>query len=241
MSAETVLRDKLATCTRIFAMQELLGLFGHISAYDPAAERVYFSPSQGADKTQVHADGILVSDLTGKNLENDQRLPAEWPIHTVLHERRADALAVAHLHAPYATLFAIADREFRPVTLQGSVFDGGIPLYTEPRLVTTVAQGKNLAETIADRPAAFLRGHGIVVVARDVEQMLYASLILEDEAKKRLEASAIGEVRCLSHDDCRAFDGLKEFPGRAQRCWRYFRALEERWDRQPGTGRVPFV
>jgi ribulose-5-phosphate 4-epimerase/fuculose-1-phosphate aldolase len=241
VSTETALREKLATCTRIFAMQGLLGLFGHISAYDSAAGRVYFSPAQGADKSVVQAGDILVSDLSGKNLENDQRLPAEWPIHTVLHGKRSDALAVAHLHAPYATLFAIAHREFRPVTLQGSVFGGGLPLYTEPRLVTTVAQGNHLADVIGDRPAAFMRGHGIVVVARDVEQMLYASLILEDEAKKWLESSAIGEVCCLSLEDCRAFNGIPEFAGRAQRCWRYFSKLEERWDRQPGTGRVPFV
>lgn len=241
MNAESVLRDKLSTCTRIFAMQELLGLFGHISVYDPASARAYFSPSMGVDKTAVEAGDILVGDLSGKVLEGGRRLPAEWPIHTVLHGKRADALAIAHLHAPYATLFAIAKREFRPVTLQGSMFGGGLPLYTEPRLVTTVEQGKSLAETIGDRPAAFLRGHGIVVVARDVEQMLYASLILEDEARKWVEASAIGEVLCLTHEECRTFDAASEFPGRSQRAWRYFSAIEKRWDRQPGTGRVAFA
>ena len=53
----------------------------------------------------------------------------EWPIHTAIHGARADALAVAHLHTPYATLFAIAKREFHPVTLQGAVFAEGVPLY----------------------------------------------------------------------------------------------------------------
>lgn len=241
MTVETALRDKLAGCTRIFAMQELLGLFGHISAYDPETQRVYFSPSMGVDKTMVQPGDILVSDLAGKMLGEGQRLPAEWPIHTVLHGKRKDALAVAHLHAPYATLFAIAKREFRPVTLQGSVFGGGLPIYTEPTLVRTAEQGKSLAAVIGDKPAAFMRGHGIVVVARDVEQMLYASLILEDEARKWVEASSLGDVHCLSHEDCRAFDGATEFPGRAQRCWRYFSELEKRWDKQPGTGCVPFV
>jgi ribulose-5-phosphate 4-epimerase/fuculose-1-phosphate aldolase len=241
VSAETGLREKLSACTRIFAMQELLGLFGHISAYDPQSQRVYFSPSMGVDKTMVQAGHILVSDVAGKVLDGDQRLPAEWPIHTALHERRRDALAVAHLHAPYATLFAIAKREFRPVTLQGTVFGGGIPIYTEPTLVRTAAQGNDLAAVIGDRPAAFLRGHGIVVVARDVEQMLYASLILEDEARKWVEASALGDVHTLSRDDCAAFGAEAEFPGRAQRCWRYFSELERRWDKQPGTGCVPFV
>jgi ribulose-5-phosphate 4-epimerase/fuculose-1-phosphate aldolase len=195
----------------------------------------------GVDKTAVAADHILVSDLAGKALDAGQRLPAEWPIHTALHERRSDALAIAHLHAPYATLFAIAQREFRPVTLQGTVFGGGIPIYTEPALVRTTKQGNDLADLIGDRPAAFMRGHGIVVVARDVEQMLYASLILEDEARKWVEASTLGPVQPLSDEDCHTFGAAAEFPGRAQRCWRYFSELERRWDKQPGTGCVPFV
>ncbi len=241
MTTETILREKLSACTRMFAMQELLGLFGHISAFDPQTQRVYFSPSQGAEKSTVQTNDILVGDLTGKNLDGDQRLPAEWPIHTVLHGRRSDALAIAHLHAPYATLFSIAKRPFHPVTLQGSMFGGGLPLYTEPQLVRSIEQGKNLADVIGDKPAAFMRAHGIVVVARDVEQMFYASLILEDEARKWVEASALGEVHCLTHDECCAFDAMPEFPGRSQRAWRYFTALEQRWNKQPGTGRVPFV
>lgn len=241
MTVETTLREKLSACTRIFAMQELLGLFGHISAYDPVAGRVYFSPSMGVDKTTVQAGDILASDIEGKILSGEQRLPAEWPIHTVLHGRRKDALAVAHLHAPYATLFAIAKREFQPVTLQGTVFGGGIPIYQEPALVRSVEQGRSLADVIGEKPAAFMRGHGIVVVARDVEQMLYASLILEDEARKWMEASTLGDVHTMSHEDCRIFDGASEFAGRSQRCWRYFSELERRWDKQPGTGHVPFV
>ena len=152
MSSETVLRDKLAACTRIFAMQQMMGLFGHISTYDPVAGRVYMSPSMGVDKATVSPDDILVADRTGKVLDGDRRLPIEWPIHTVLHARRDDALAVAHLHAPYATLFAVADREFRPVTLQGSVFDEGVPIYGEPRLVKTPEQGEALFSLLGREP-----------------------------------------------------------------------------------------
>ena len=129
MTTETVLREKLATCTRILAMQQLIGLFGHISTDDGETGRVYMCPGMGNDKTLVQPDDILALDLHGQVLDGEKRLPVEWPIHTVLHAQRADALAVAHLHSPYATLFSIADREYRPVTLQGSIFGAGIPLY----------------------------------------------------------------------------------------------------------------
>lgn len=241
MTTETVLRDKLATCTRIFAMQGLIGLFGHISAYDPSTQRVYLSPGMGAEKSTVAEGDIMVCDLDGNVLEAGGRLAAEWPIHTVLHGTRSDALAVAHLHAPYATLFSICERPFRPVTLQGSIFDGEMPLYTEPQLVRNVAQGKSLARVLGDRPALLMRGHGIVVVARDVEQMLFCALVLEDEARKQVETATLGAYHCLTQEECQAFAGKQALPDRAQRAWSYYCKLEHRWDRNPGTGRVPFV
>src|SRR5438445_239520 len=117
MSDESALREKLATCTRIFAMQGLIGLFGHVSAFDPQSRRVLMTPGMGRDKATLQGSDML---------EGQMRPPIEWPIHTALHSVRADALAVAHLHSPYATLYAIAKREFAPVTVQGSFFVDGV-------------------------------------------------------------------------------------------------------------------
>jgi ribulose-5-phosphate 4-epimerase/fuculose-1-phosphate aldolase len=238
---EVEIREKLATATRILAMQGLLGLFGHVSAYEPGRRRVFFSPAGGSDKARVQAKDILVSDLDGRVLEGEAALPVEWPIHTALHAARPDVLSVFHLHSPSATLFAIAKREFRPVTLQGTIFAEGVPLYTEPDLVKTRAQGEALARLIGGKRAALLRGHGIAVVGADIEEALYASLILEDDARKTLEAASLGEVAGFTPEECRAFNAANDLGRRAARAWRYLSALEARWDRQPATGRVPFV
>jgi len=241
MTAETVLREKIATCTRIFAMQQMIGLFGHISAYDPATGRVYMCPGMGVQKSTVADADVLALDLDGKVLDGEGRIPAEWPIHTVLHGKRSDALAVAHLHAPAATLFSLVDRAFRPVTLQGCIFADGVPLYDQPRLVRTVEQGRELAGVVGDSRAALMRGHGIVVVGRDVEEMLFGALILEDEVRKWAEASAIGTVRPFSEEEAGSFDAASDFQRRSHRCWDYFCGIEQRWDRQPGTGRAGFA
>lgn len=238
---ENEIREKLSTATRILAMQGLLGLFGHISAYEPVRRRVFFSPAGGSDKAKVQPKDILVSDLEGRVLEGEAPLPVEWPIHTALHALRPDALSVFHLHSPYATLFAIAKREFRPVTLQGTIFADGVPLYTEADLVKSRAQGEALARLIGTRRAAFLRGHGIAVAGADIEEALYASLILEDDARKAVEAAALGEVTSFTPEECRAFNAANDLKRRSARAWRYFSSLESRWDRQPGSGRARFV
>ena len=237
MTSEKDLREQLAACTRIFAMQGMIGVFGHVSVYQPESQRVFITPGMGSDKSSMRAEDMIPMNLDGQALEGGERPPVEWPIHTALHDARADALAVAHLHTPYATLFAIAKREFQPVTLQGAIFSEGVPLYSQAQLITTPARGSGLLKVIGEKRAALLRGHGIVVVGKNLQEVLFASLVLEDDAKKTMQAATLGEIGTISPEECRTFGAEIALERRAQRAWNYFCSLEARWDRQAATGK----
>ena len=237
MATENELREQLATCTRIFAMQGMIGVFGHVSVYQPETKQVFITPGMGSDKGSLRAEDMVRMDLDGKPLEGKQGPPVEWPIHTALHRARVDALAVAHLHTPYATLFAIAKREFRPVTLQGAIFNDGVPVYPEAQLITHPERGNSLLKVIGNKRAALLRAHGIVVAGQNLQEVLYTALVLEDDSKKTLQAATLGEIGTISPEECRAFGAEIALERRAQRAWSYFCSLEARWDRQPATGR----
>ena len=237
MASENELREQLATCTRIFAMQGMIGVFGHVSVYQPETKRVFITPGMGSDKGNLRPDHMVITNLDGQPLKGKEGPPVEWPIHTTLHAARSDALAVAHLHTPYATLFAIAKRQFQPVTLQGAIFSDGVPLYPEAQLITTPARGASLLKVIGDKRAALLRGHGIVVAGKNLQEVLFASLVLEDDAKKTMQAVTLGEIGTISQEECRAFGAEIALERRAQRAWNYFSSLEARWDHQAATGR----
>ena len=237
MISEKDLREQLALCTRIFAMQGMIGVFGHVSVYQPETKTVFITPGMGSDKGSLRPEQMVPTDLQGKALSGKEGPPVEWPIHTALHGARADALAVAHLHTPHATLFAIAKREFRPVTLQGAIFNEGVPLYPEAQLITNPERGNALLKVIGNKRAALLRGHGIVVVGLNLQEVLYTALVLEDDTKKTLQAATLGEVGTIGDQECRAFGAEIALERRAQRAWNYFASLEARWDRQPATGR----
>ena len=237
MTSEKDLREQLALCTRIFAMQGMIGVFGHVSVYQPETKTVFITPGMGSDKGSLKQEEMVSTDLAGKPLAGKEGPPLEWPIHTAIHGARADALAVAHLHTPHATLFAIAKRQFKPVTLQGSIFADGVPLYPEAQLITNPQRGDALLKVIGDKRAALLRGHGIVVAGLNLQEVLYTSLVLEDDAKKTLQAAALGEVNTISPEECKTFGAEIALERRAQRAWNYFCSLEARWDRQPSTGR----
>jgi hypothetical protein len=71
--------------------------------------------------------------------------------------------------------------------------------------------------------------------------VLYAALILEDNARKAVQAATLGALRFLSPEECQAFESEAERRVRAARVWSYFAHLEARWDRQPASGRVPLA
>jgi ribulose-5-phosphate 4-epimerase/fuculose-1-phosphate aldolase len=241
MADESTLREQLAACTRILAMEGLLGMFGHVSAYLPERQQLLICPGAGSDKATVQPADLLLMELDGRVLEGTSHVPIEWPIHAALHATRADALAVAHLHAHYSTLFAIARRELRPVTLQAMMFGAGLPLWTEPRLVTMLEQGHRLAGLIGGQRGALLRGHGLALAAHDVPEMLYAALTLEDNCRKAVEAATLGELMTFAPDECAEFATAAGIRTRAERMWVYFTQLEARWDRQAGTGAGPLA
>ncbi len=237
MMSEQELREQLATCTRIFAMQGMIGVFGHVSVYQPDRKIVLITPGMGSNKGSLEGKDMVATGLDGKPRRGTEGPPVEWPIHTALHGARADALAVAHLHTPYATLFSIAKREFKPVTLQGAIFSDGVPLYPEAQLITNPARGEALLKSIGNKRAVLLRGHGIVVVGQNLPEVLYSSLVLEDDAKKTLQAAALGEVGTISREECKTFGAEIALERRAQRAWNYFCSLEAKWDKQASTGR----
>lgn len=219
-------------------MKGLVGLYGHVSACDFETGRIYLTLGAGSDRSNAKPEDLWVFDLDGQKLSGEGRVAAEWPIHVAIHAARRDAAAVAHLHAPFSTLFAIAKREFRPVTLTGAMFGDGVPLFDELGLVTSLEQGRRLAAELGSRRAILMRGHGSAVVGGSIEELAHTCLVFEDNAQKFFQAAVLGEVETYSREECeRIYSG--RVPGHLTPAWDYFTRQETRWDRQPETGWHP--
>jgi ribulose-5-phosphate 4-epimerase/fuculose-1-phosphate aldolase len=183
---------------------------------------------------------LFVFNVKGDVLEGQgRRVPLEWPIHTELHAARPDVLAVGHLHSPFATAFAVAGRTFRPVLLSGALFAAGVPTYAAQHLITTSERGRAVAEVIGKGRAALLRNHGTVVAARDPEELLLASVLLEDNARAAVEAAPLGEVDFLEPEQGAFAEADASISDRARLAWTYFAQMEARWDRKPPVGGGP--
>lgn len=197
---EKALRRKLTVMCRVAGMQNMIGLFGHISIRVPDTDIVLMTPGAGIEKTTVRTDQIFVFDLGGDILNHPGgdlpiQIPAEWRIHTQIHRDRPEILCVAHLHAHASTLMGIAGHEIEPVYSQGSVLMGGIPTWDDPRMILDDTSAKGLSEKLGNHVACQMRGHGSVVVGQTPELALAACTFIEENAQYQIEAIPLGGAK----------------------------------------------
>jgi len=221
---EAELRRKLAILCRIVGMQDSIGVFGHISLRVPDTDIVLLTPGAGNRKTRVRTDQIFVYNLDGTILnhpggDRPLSIPLEWRIHTQIHKDRPDVQCVAHLHARASTLMGIAGVEIEPVFAQAYVIRGGIPTWDNPGLVLNDEDARALSQTLGNRVACQMRGHGSVVIGESAETCLQNCLVMEENARFQIEAAGLG--------------GVKAFPPGI-----WDRMAEQR---RPGFSSAPFV
>lgn len=126
-------------------------------------------------------------------MEKGAKAPSEVYLHTAIYRHRPDVNAVAHLHSPAVIALSVAGKEFIPVIYRGSLFGNGVPVYDDCRTIDSWERGTALAETLSDRSAVIMPGHGSVVVAESVKAVLFYSLNFELNAKNQMAAYQMGE------------------------------------------------
>jgi ribulose-5-phosphate 4-epimerase/fuculose-1-phosphate aldolase len=116
------------------------------------------------------------------------------------------------------------------VFILGSIFADGVPVYDDPDLIFTDAQGDAVAETLGSARAAVLRGHGAIVAGASLEETFAASVYLEENAKKQYAAAALGKVRIFTPDEARRVQASLWKPKTVKKVWDFYvskgRALE---------------
>ena len=197
---EWELRRKLAVMCRVVGMQGGVGLYGHISIRVPDTDKVLMTPGAGIEKTTVRIDQIFVFDLAGKihyhpGGDKPIQIPAEWRIHTQIHQDRPEIGCVAHLHARASTLLGIAGRDIVPMYAQGSIFSGGVSTFDDPRMVLDDSSAVALSHALGKRIACQMRGHGSVVAGETAEAALAACTFIEQNAQYQIDAAPLGGLK----------------------------------------------
>ncbi|MBI4332219.1 MAG: class II aldolase/adducin family protein [Chloroflexi bacterium] len=203
---EEELKNKLVTMTRIIVKERMFGPFGHISVRVPGKELFYITPGQFGNKQGIGVDDLVGVDFRGKKVSGANAPPRETVIHTVLHRRREDAAAIAHLHSYYATTLSICGMKFVPLHVNARPFvDNPPPVWVDADLIITEDEGEKLAKFAGNAPAVLMRGHGAVTIGKSIEELLLVTLTLEEESRRLIETASISTVMPLTADEFRHF------------------------------------
>jgi len=150
-------------------------------------------------------------------------------IHGEIYRARADVNAVVHSHSPGVIPFSVSQVPLKPLYHNPAFLGAGVPVFDirevggeTDMLVRNAALGKALAQTLADKPVALMRGHGDVAVGPTVQAATFRTYYTEVNA--RLQAQAIGlggPINFLTPEESAKADATNmQVLGRAWDLWK---------------------
>ncbi len=237
--ADAALAKAVALSCRILAK---LGLFkettGHVSARSRDGGSMLIR-GRGGDETGLiftRAADIVLADFDGAPIKNRAGLktPNEACIHGEIYKRRPQAGAVVHAHPPSIVLTSMAGITLRPIyggyDPQGMRLAlGGIPVYQSSLTLHTKEQVHAMLEVMGEGEVCVLRGHGIVVVGKNIEEATIRAIKLDHLAKMNLQAAALGNVPAIPQEDIDVFLSRRGAPDRSTNpLWRYYAEWERK-------------
>lgn len=195
---DTLVEDLVAG-NRILSMEGVLDAMGHISVRHSArADRFLLARSMAPEL--VTSGDILEYDLDGAAIDaRDRTSYLERFIHSEIYRVRPDVRAIVHCHTASLIPFADSDVPLRAMYHMAAFVAEGVPVFDIRKaagltdlLVRDAALGKALAKSLGQKPAALMRGHGAVVVAGSIPNVVGRSIYLDVNAKAQAQAIALG-------------------------------------------------
>lgn len=227
MSDVAEARRQLVIANRILAHEGVLDAYGHVSIRHPEHADRYVMSRARAPELVEDADLFDLS-LDGQPLTD---VKTDWYserfIHGAVYEARPDVMAVCHNHAPSILPFSISqDVKLQAVFHSGSFLGQQVPVWdiadefgTETQLrVHTMEEGRSLSRTLGAGRVALMRGHGSVVVAEDLEKVVFCCIYMDKNATAQLQGLLLGRITPLHTGEIDARNSAS-FDTRAWEVW----------------------
>jgi HCOMODA/2-hydroxy-3-carboxy-muconic semialdehyde decarboxylase len=196
---ERDLLEDLAAASRILVDQGVFDAAGHVSMRHPArADRFLMSRSLAPELVQ--ADDIMEFTLDCEPCEARGRNGfLERFIHGEIYKARPDVIAVAHSHSASVIPFGLTGVPMRATYHNAAFLAAGVPVFDIREkfgqtdvIISDHAKGAALAQTLAGKPVALLRAHGMVAVGPSLPVAVFRAIFTEVSARVQLQAAALG-------------------------------------------------
>lgn len=217
--------DDLVYANRILANEGVVDGFGHISVRSPATPGRFLLARNVAPGLVTAAD-IMEFDFDGVPVDQrDRKIYLERFIHAAIYRARPDVQSVVHSHSPSIVPFSVTPVPLRPLYHMTGFLGEHVPNFeirhtagdATNLLISNIALGNALAETLGASPVALMRGHGMVIVGSSIKQAVFRAVYTETNAHLQSEALKLGAVTYLTGAEAAA--AATTLDGQVDRPW----------------------
>ena len=212
------LKQKIVDGLAVLTGEGCMDGSGHLSVRIPGTDTFLINPRFAGALADVE-DICTVDIKECKRLEGIGPIPSETHIHAAVYRHRPDVTSVVHCHPRHAVLVGALESGFVPCTREGRGFAEGVPVFPVSRNIDTPALGERMVHSLADFPALFLRGHGIVATGPSIEGTCVSTINLENACRDQLLLMSFTTPKPLEDLDAGRMADRMENPYRA---WPFF-------------------
>jgi ribulose-5-phosphate 4-epimerase/fuculose-1-phosphate aldolase len=191
---EWATRVDLAACYRLVAHHGWDDLiFTHISARVPGSHDFLINP-YGLMFEEVTASSLVRVDLGGtKTLDSPYSInPAGYTIHSAIHEARADAGCVLHIHTMEGVAVACQKAGILPISQQASIVMHSLAYHDYEGIALNPDEKPRLQQNLGCAHHLMLRNHGLLTVGRTVADAFMSMFTLQRACEIQVQAQAGG-------------------------------------------------
>jgi len=169
-------------------------VFTHISARVPGPGHHFLINPYGMMFEEITASSLVKIDLAGDKVMDSpfEINPAGFTIHSAVHEARADAHCVMHLHTIEGVAVSCQKEGLRALSQQ-SIFPLASIAYHDYEGVALNPEEKvRLVRDLGDKHNLILRNHGLLTCADTVADAFLYMYILQKACEVQVRAQAGG-------------------------------------------------
>jgi len=188
-------RVDLAAAYRLVALYGWDDLiFTHISARVPGDDHHFLLNPYGMMFEEVTASSLVKIDLQGNKVMESPHFinPAGFTIHSAVHEARADALCVMHLHTRNGIAVSAQKDGLLPLSQQAMFALGSLAYHDYEGLALDEQEKPRLVADFGDKKYLILRNHGLLTIGRTVAEAFLGMFLLERACEIQIMAQSGG-------------------------------------------------
>ena len=200
----------IATAREMDALGINRGKSGNVSARwrDGNADGYLITPS-GMPYASITAADVVAMPVDGRTraARGGRRPSSEWRFHRDIYRARADASAIVHTHAPFATSLACLHRGIPAFHYMVAVAGGDDIRCAPYATFGTQALSDRAVAALEGRLACLLANHGMIAVGASLRAALALAVEVETLAEMYWRAQQLGEPVLLSAAEMRVVVG----------------------------------